>query len=266
MSFLRPGERDRPENRGHGWEKCAEKMKERDNHTCQSCGAQFTEVEVHHIVKGKHLPMINARAWLNLITLCPDCHTDLEGLPPLHQFRRLAQHDGQWGDYRADVADILELLRSGWTRKKEMRERLGVKKDRLDVIMNNLVAMGCAIKSDDSRYRAPVAAACRAELEHTKQDVEMLENKLGREEGLREQREERIEELEAELEENDRHLQNAIASLETAVMELKADRPVLRQVRSDVREGKSLLENTQESDEPEKTREERVAEAMEELA
>lgn len=248
MSYFKYGDRDTPERRGHEWDNRTEEIKDRDNYTCQSCGVENVELHVHHIVKGRHLPVGNARVWSNLVTLCRPCHDDFEGLPPLRQFRRLGQQDGDMSRYRYDVADVIEFLQSGWKRKKEIRETLGIKKGRVDTILSNLVPMGCAIKNDDSRYRAPVAEVCRAERAFAERRIETLEGQLERVRNLREADKERIAELEGEQEESEGHLHDAVATLESARLELDAEQPVARVVKSHIKDAISSVEKAQSAE------------------
>jgi 5-methylcytosine-specific restriction endonuclease McrA len=65
----------RKSNYGKSWDEVREWVLERDNHTCQECGATSCELHVHHLenlvwfktTKDAHNPS-------NLQTLCEDCH------------------------------------------------------------------------------------------------------------------------------------------------------------------------------------------------
>ena len=52
------------------WETIHRRVLQRDNYTCQECGAKG-ELEVHHITPISKKGTNNPR---NLITLCPQCH------------------------------------------------------------------------------------------------------------------------------------------------------------------------------------------------
>jgi hypothetical protein len=58
------------------WNTLASVIKERDNHTCQSCGSQNTELAAHHIVP---LGCGGTNTLRNLITLCSECHGRVHG-------------------------------------------------------------------------------------------------------------------------------------------------------------------------------------------
>ena len=55
------------------WQKKRLEIMQRDNFTCQMCGAKDKPLHVHHLVYKKGL-----KPWeydeLNLVTLCEDCH------------------------------------------------------------------------------------------------------------------------------------------------------------------------------------------------
>lgn len=252
MSYFKYGDRDKPENRGRQWETRAEEIKDRDDHTCQSCGARIAAPHTHHIIKGRHLPVGNARVWSNLVTVCRSCHNDLEGLPPVVQFRRIAQQGGTRASTSSDIADVIEALQTGWRRKKELRETLNISKSHLDAILSNLVPMGSVIKNDQSQYRAPIAEVQRAEREFAERKVEELEWKNDHLQSVHEDYQDRVDELECEIEELEREreeevkeLKNAVASLESAIIEIDAQRPVLREVKNAIRDAKSSVESVE---------------------
>lgn len=59
------------------WERKASAIKERDDHTCQGCGAtDANELHAHHIVP---LGAGGSNARSNLITLCDECHGRVHG-------------------------------------------------------------------------------------------------------------------------------------------------------------------------------------------
>lgn len=70
---------------GYGWWEAREKALERDNHRCQSCGKEKEDIghnpDVHHIkpVRGFD-EKEDAHSLDNLICLCRQCHSDVEGI------------------------------------------------------------------------------------------------------------------------------------------------------------------------------------------
>lgn len=71
-------------DRGASWERRKRKARERDNHSCQQCGADQDEVaqlHVHHIIPFEEFGVENhrkANSLQNLITLCASCHSNVE--------------------------------------------------------------------------------------------------------------------------------------------------------------------------------------------
>jgi transcription elongation factor Elf1 len=72
---------------GPDWFRQRRRARERDNDTCQNCGATPEEVgrsmDVHHIVPFRKFGVDNheqANRLENLVCLCPSCHSDYEGL------------------------------------------------------------------------------------------------------------------------------------------------------------------------------------------
>lgn len=68
---------------GPNWYKQRRKARERDNHTCQLCGAEKDgkEHDVHHIIPFREFGLENykkANSLDNLITLCRSCHSQVE--------------------------------------------------------------------------------------------------------------------------------------------------------------------------------------------
>lgn len=65
---------DYPEN----WDIIRKSIYQRDDYTCQKCGAQNTELHCHHKVPvsqgGSHYPN-------NLLTVCKSCHEEIHGHP-----------------------------------------------------------------------------------------------------------------------------------------------------------------------------------------
>jgi 5-methylcytosine-specific restriction endonuclease McrA len=53
------------------WQKTRKKILNRDNFTCQSCGAKDTQLHVHHL---SDYDKLGNERHEKLITLCPDCH------------------------------------------------------------------------------------------------------------------------------------------------------------------------------------------------
>jgi uncharacterized protein YjcR len=75
---------------GPSWHSARREARERDDYTCQRCGmtdaehtAQYGQaLHVHHIEPFRTFDdHTKANRLENLITLCRDCHTELEGLP-----------------------------------------------------------------------------------------------------------------------------------------------------------------------------------------
>ena len=63
-----------------GWKSMRKKALERDNNTCQICGANDRKLMVHHKDhKGRNLPSLKMmnNDLSNLITLCYPCHTHI---------------------------------------------------------------------------------------------------------------------------------------------------------------------------------------------
>lgn len=58
------------------WGRKSEAIKQRDNYTCQGCGAEDAELHVHHIVP---LGAGGSNVRSNLITLCDECHGRVHG-------------------------------------------------------------------------------------------------------------------------------------------------------------------------------------------
>jgi len=65
--------------RGFGWRRIRKAILERDNYTCQRCGAK-NNLTVHHILPYREFKNNEER---NLVTLCRSCHQIIE-----HMFRR----------------------------------------------------------------------------------------------------------------------------------------------------------------------------------
>jgi len=56
------------------WKKIANKIRKRDNYTCQQCG-KFPAYDVHHIIPYRLFHNDNEN---NLVTLCRNCHMQIE--------------------------------------------------------------------------------------------------------------------------------------------------------------------------------------------
>jgi len=76
---------------GSNWKRMRAKAVERDRYRCQSCGDSINELRseemsglhVHHIVPIRQFEEPEDANFLeNLITLCPSCHSDVEGSMP----------------------------------------------------------------------------------------------------------------------------------------------------------------------------------------
>ncbi|MEM7801889.1 MAG: DEAD/DEAH box helicase [Chloroflexota bacterium] len=76
----------RPNDYGPNWQTQRKKALDRDDHTCQMCGATETLLHVHHIrpfrefsyIKGENENYLDANRISNLTTLCPSCHQRAE--------------------------------------------------------------------------------------------------------------------------------------------------------------------------------------------
>lgn len=66
--------RDYPDD----WQEMRASVLERDNHTCQGCGAKNVTLSVHHIVP---LGCGGTNTYRNLIALCEECHGKIHGGP-----------------------------------------------------------------------------------------------------------------------------------------------------------------------------------------
>lgn len=69
--------------RGPNWKSQRSVARDRDNHTCQRCGITRKtlrkELDVHHIVPFRNFEDYRkANELINLITLCPSCHHQVE--------------------------------------------------------------------------------------------------------------------------------------------------------------------------------------------
>lgn len=68
---------------GSDWQKIKEKVRKRDEHECQHCGAteQSKAFDVHHKIPFKQYTSAKqANQLINLITLCPSCHRKAESM------------------------------------------------------------------------------------------------------------------------------------------------------------------------------------------
>lgn len=70
---------------GEGWYSARRGALDRDNHTCQDCGAHQSDLDrgpsVHHITPVRKFDNPNEAHYLdNLVTLCQSCHAKWEGL------------------------------------------------------------------------------------------------------------------------------------------------------------------------------------------
>lgn len=71
---------------GSNWKRMRDRVRKRDNHTCQDCGHEWvqgeTRLDVHHITPIKKFDQPEkANTLENLITLCRTCHNKWEGIP-----------------------------------------------------------------------------------------------------------------------------------------------------------------------------------------
>jgi ribosomal protein L31 len=65
--------------RGPNWHKQRTKARKRDNHECQNCGDEDSELDVHHIIPFSEFDDYKqANQLQNLITLCDSCHSNVE--------------------------------------------------------------------------------------------------------------------------------------------------------------------------------------------
>ncbi len=62
---------NRPWNYASNWKEVAAGIRRRDGYACKSCGAQDTELHVHHII---YLSNFGTNQQSNLVTLCRACH------------------------------------------------------------------------------------------------------------------------------------------------------------------------------------------------
>ena len=72
-----------PNNYGRNWKKTKEAVRQRDNYTCQNCGAQEDgrAHDVHHKIPFRAFSSIEeANRMENLVTLCPACHRRAENV------------------------------------------------------------------------------------------------------------------------------------------------------------------------------------------
>lgn len=61
--------------RGREWKEQSAACKERDNHTCQRCGASRVRIDAHHIIPYR---ISHNNDLSNLTTLCRPCHNTVE--------------------------------------------------------------------------------------------------------------------------------------------------------------------------------------------
>lgn len=76
-------DQDNVPRRGVFWENQREMCLSRDDYTCQACGEQRRELQVHHIIPARHFDRgeeQTAHSLSNLVSLCPECHGKWEGL------------------------------------------------------------------------------------------------------------------------------------------------------------------------------------------
>ena len=70
---------------GENWYRVRKRVLKRDNHKCQSCGGDESDVwklDVHHISPLRTFDNPHeANTLLNLVTLCASCHKKWEGIP-----------------------------------------------------------------------------------------------------------------------------------------------------------------------------------------
>lgn len=102
---------DTPGSRGYEWKKLSDRVKDKYDWTCQSCGLEYgtgnpgrgwVGIETHHVVRGRYLPVGAARCDINLVPVCDGCHGRIEGNPPEKQYRIVG-----W----TDIADTIALLK-----------------------------------------------------------------------------------------------------------------------------------------------------------
>jgi len=106
-------ELDVPSTRGYDWDRRAREIKQSRGKVCEHCGDHNGNYEyyplgfdVHHIVKGRHLPKRAARSEINLTVVCSNCHSRLEDEPANLQFRATGH---------TEMAQTLEVLARGGT-------------------------------------------------------------------------------------------------------------------------------------------------------
>lgn len=81
---------------GPNWEQQRRRARERDTYTCRACGISEAslgrELDVHHLIPFREFGLEryeSANHLANLRSLCPACHTTLEGLPLKEQIQRI---------------------------------------------------------------------------------------------------------------------------------------------------------------------------------
>lgn len=91
---------DSEQAKSNVWERVREEALERDNHTCQECGASgeqhqqeyYRGLDVHHIKPVATFEQeVDAHTLDNLITLCPSCHQAHEIVSQLFTLREEIQ-------------------------------------------------------------------------------------------------------------------------------------------------------------------------------
>lgn len=75
---------------GSTWRRKRQEILELDGYTCQNCGNVEKQLHVHHITPVRKFDNVNnAHYNENLVTLCCDCHPDIESLSTDTQIERL---------------------------------------------------------------------------------------------------------------------------------------------------------------------------------
>lgn len=144
-------EKDVPQYRGTDWAKRRDEILDRDEEVCQRCGdyngegRDYVDLEVHHIVKGKHLPITDSRIDLNLVTVCSECHGWLEsqGVTVEDQFRAVG---------RQDVADALSLLKESECTPAAVNDGIGLDTACSRDLLENFVRLKLAQQSGSDQY------------------------------------------------------------------------------------------------------------------
>lgn len=75
---------------GSTWRRKREIVLELDNHKCRLCNGETNRLNIHHIIPKRKFDNVNdAHYKENLVTLCHDCHPQIESLEKDEQIERL---------------------------------------------------------------------------------------------------------------------------------------------------------------------------------